>query len=222
MRGQANLLSVAAAVVLLTVAVGVGVAFADAALADADRDPGDRRAARTLADRLVAVDAPTTYRENVLRERRVRNLTGARIDALAATVDDAAVRVRLGNETVFARGRAADGWTVRRVIRAGSAVRRTRTVNLSARRTATVPAGVGRATVDVQPGEETRVQTVRADDRVVLHGFAGVSGRSEVRLDRSDPTTLRFSVGSNATGRGVVAYRMLRTRPTTLEVTVDA
>lgn len=222
MRGQANLLSVAAAVVVLTAATGVGVAFADAAFADADRNPEDRRAARTLADRLVAADAPTTDRRNALREERVRNLTAARVDALAPTVEGASVRVRLGNETVFSRGRVADGWTVRRVVRAGEAVRRTRTVNLSSRRTASVPAGVGRATVAVEPGAGTRVRTVRADDRVVVHDPAGVSGESEVRLDRSETTTLRVAAGDNATGRSVVAYRALRARPTTLEVTVDA
>lgn len=222
MRGQANLLSVAVAVVVLTAATGVAVAVADQALADADRTPDDRRAARALADRLVAADAATTYRANVLRERRIRNLTAARVDTLAPTVNGTGVRVRLGEETVYRRGNVTDGWTVRRPVRAGNATDERRAVNLSARRTATVPAGVGRARVSVFPGSNTTVRTVRADGRVVMYDAVGVAGRSDVSVSRREPTRFRFGIVQNASGRAVVAYRTLRTRPTTLEVTVDA
>jgi len=65
-RGQANLPILAVALVLLTGVTAAGVAVAEGALASADRDAGERRAAATAADGLVAADGPASRRENVL------------------------------------------------------------------------------------------------------------------------------------------------------------
>lgn len=74
-RGQANLLVLAVALVVLTAVAGIGVALADGALESGQRDAMERRAATSLASQLVSADSSTTVRENVLAADTVDRLT---------------------------------------------------------------------------------------------------------------------------------------------------
>jgi hypothetical protein len=222
-RGQTNLLALAVALVLLTGATVLGVAFADAALAEAERDPVERHTARATADRLVAAAAPTTVRANALDAAAVDDLNATRLDGLAPPAVGADVRVALDGDPVVVRGAPGGGTTVRRsvvVVSRGGEIRRVDDVaNGSAIR---VPRGVGRATVDLNPGPNTTIRTARANGRVVLHDENGLTTATTVRLSRYEQTVLRVNAGANATGRITLTYRPVTAEPRTLTVTVDA
>lgn len=228
MRGQTNLIALAAALVLLTTATVVGVALADVALNDATRTPVERRAALGTADRLVAASAPTTVRANAMDAAAVDDLTAARLESLAPVIRGRAVRVSLDGETLVERGAPSDGVTVRRavvVVTRGEAVRVERNVTDAANASGVrVPRGVGRATVAVRPQGNGTLDVVRADDRVVLYDEEGLNTTATVRVGRYAPTTLRAGGNgeANASGAFAVQYRPVRTHEATLTVTVDA
>jgi hypothetical protein len=221
-RAQTNLVALALALVLVTGATVVGVAVADGALAGADRDPLDRHAATSVADRLVAADSPTTVRTNALDAAAVEALNASRVEALAPPAEGAALRITLDGESVVERGTPAGGVTVRRsvtVVSRSEPVRRV--ANLSRGSTVRVPRGIGRATVAVDSGSNTTIRTVRADGRVVLYDGAGLDTNATVHLSRYEPTTVRTGAGANATGRVAVTYRPVRVETHTMAVTVD-
>ncbi|AXG09378.1 DUF7263 family protein [Haloplanus rubicundus] len=223
MRAQTNLVALVLALVLVTGATVVGVGVADGALAGADRDPLDRHAATSVADRLVAPDSPTSVWANALDAAAVEALNASRVEALAPPAEGAALRITLDGEAVAERGNPVGGVTVRRsvtVVSRSESVRRV--VNLSRGSTVRVPRGIGRATVAVDSGENTTVRTVRADGRVVLYDGAGLDANATVHLSRYEPTTVRTGAGANATGRVVVTYRRPSVETHTLAVTVDA
>lgn len=223
MRAQTNLVALVLALVLVTGAAVVGVAVADGALAGADREPLDRHAATAVADRLVADGSPTTVRANALDAAAVAELNASRVEALAPPAEEAALRIALDGEPVVERGAASGGATVRRSVvvvnRTGNA---RRTIDIADGATGRVPRGVGRAVVDVDPGPNTTVHTVRADGRVVLHDGAGLDTNATVHLFRYEPTTVRIETDPNATGRVAVTYPRRVVETHTLTVTVDA
>jgi hypothetical protein len=219
-RGQANLPALAVALVLLTSTTGLAVALADAAFAAADRDPADRRVADALSDRLVAADSSTTRRANVLRERTL-SLTPAELDRSFPVARGHAVRLEVGDGTVLERGDPTGGATVRRVV----LVARQQTVSLTPtldRNATTLPRRTARVTLAVRP-EDATVETVRANDRVVLHDPSGLNGTYEVRVSRFETVRLRFEA-DRPLGRGDVrlSYYPTVTTKATLAVTVDA
>jgi len=221
-RAQTNLVALVLALALVTGATVVGVVFADAALADADRDPLDGHAATAVADRLVAADAPTTVRANVLNASAVDDLNASQIEALAPPAEEAALRISLDGEPVVERGEPAGGVTVRRSVLVASRTQSIqRTINVTRDSTVRIPRGVDRAAVDVDPGPNTTIRTVNAGERVVLYDGSGLETNTTVRLSRYEPTTIRVDSGANATGRVGVTYRRLRTEPRILTVTVD-
>lgn len=224
-RGQATLLATAVAVVLLVGATTLGVALADDALRDADREPLERRAAVTLADRLTTANA-TSYRDGVVRADRIRNLTTADLERLAPPVAGRDVRIRIDGETVVTGPDAAGGTTVRRAVRVGRERHGRRRIDLGGRRTLTVPAGVDRVRIYLVTGANTSVPTVLADRRPLLHADDGVEGTARVDVARYDPTRLRFvtetaTANDSVRGRARVEYVRIDTDPVVLEVTVD-
>lgn len=238
-RAQANLPVLAVALVLLTTVTTVSVALADGALGSADRDPADRRVADAVADRLVAADTSLTARANVLNESQLTELDADRLDALVPTARDAAIRVRVGDETLAERGRVTDGATVRRVVLVTNRTSEARTLDLSTATTTTLPRRTDRVRLDIQTGPQTTVQTVRANDRVVLHNESGVgsvdgasgvdgldgvddSGELSVRVSRYETTTLSFETAGEGNGNVTVTYYPARTTKTVVAVTADA
>lgn len=219
-RAQANLAALAVALVLLTTATAVGVALADGALASADRDPIERRAAAGAADRLVAADAPVTERANVLNRSAVGALAVEDLDDLAPPVRGRAVRVRLDGDPVLERGDPAGGTTVRRVVLLAEREPATRTLNLSDASTATLPRRADAVTVRIDPGPDAEIETVRANDRVVLHDPSGIEGEATVALSRRETTRLRFEADGDRRGTVRLTYRPAETTKAVLEVTV--
>lgn len=220
-RGQANLLALAAAIVLLTAATVGSVALADRALGGADRDPGARHAAEAVSARLVAADANHTRRANVVNRTAIRALDAADTDRLAPPVRDRSVRVRLGNETLLERG-DPDGPTVRRVVRVEGDERRSESLNFADRTAVSLPDRVRRVRLDVSAGGNATVTAVRANDRVVLHDRSGLAGEYVVSVPPVASPRLSFTVEGGRDGAATVAWTATNATAETLEVTVGA
>ncbi|WP_101295613.1 DUF7263 family protein [Halegenticoccus soli] len=223
-RAQANLPALAVALVLVTTVTGVSVTLAEGALLSADRNPQERRAANAVADRLVAADAPITERPNVLNRTDADALTADRVDRLAPAVRNAAVRIRLGGVTLVERGDPVGGITVRRAVLVADRSAAERTVDLAESDSVTLPRRTEAVELDLRPGPDTTVRTVRANDRVVLHrpDASGLRGSATVRTSRYETTTLAFETNRTATGVVEVTYFPEETTKAVLEVTVDA
>jgi hypothetical protein len=225
-RGQANLPVLAVALVLLTTVTTVSVALADGALGSADRTPADRRVASAVADRLVAADASVTTRANVLNAIAVTSLDAQRLDGLVPTARNTAIRVRLADRLLVDRGTPTDGVTVRRVVLVSNRTTETRTLDLSTATATTLPRRTDRVRLDIETGPNTTVQTVRANDRAVLHDDDGL-GDGEgltVRTSRYETTTLSFETAGTGDEDGTVTltYYPAETTKAVLEVTADA
>lgn len=221
-RAQTNLLALAVALLTVAAATGVGLALADGALAGADRDPLERRAASALAGRLVAGDAPTTDRPNVLNRSRVRNLTASDADRLAPAVRGRAVRVRLGDRTLVARGDPDDGTTTRRLVLVAERETTTRRFDLDRTDSLTLPRRTPRIRLTVDSGPDTTVRTVRMNDRVVLHEPAGLNGTATVSLPRDETARLTIETRGGTNGSVRVTSYPAETTKATLVVTVGA
>ncbi len=217
-RAQANLPALAVALLLVGASVGVAVALAGGAFATADTDPENARVAASLADRLVAPDGPLSVRSNVLSESAVENATGD--DICPGDVD---CRVRLDGDPVASRGDPGRGETVRRIVLVADAERRTLDPGLPGEDAVTLPRRTANATLTVDPPTGTRVTTVRANDRVVLHDPDGLDGRYGLSLSRYDTVTLAFDASRDlGAGAVEVEYRVESTRKAVMAVTVDA
>lgn len=226
MRGQANLLSLGVALLLVSGAVGFGLGVADDALVDADRDARERHAAVALSDRLVAGDGPLSLdgRPNVLARAALLGLDG---DALRDRFRVAAahdVTVRLDGDVVAQTGDIVGGTSIRRVVLVATEQRRVlEPVLASTPRSVTLPRRTSRIVLELSPPPATTLRTVYANGRVVLHDRSGIVGRYDVRVSRFDSTTLRF-VADGPLPRGSVRIVSFPARATKgeLVVTVDA
>lgn len=214
-RAQANLLSLAVALTALVSATALGLVVADGALASADRDSGERRAAGAAAERLVSAET-TTVRQNVLDRSAVAGLSAADLDSLAPPVGNRSVRVRLGGETLLERGDPTGGATVERVVLVAERTTRSRSVAVGDGAELTLPRRTDRVVLTF--GSESGVETVRANDRIVLHDPGGLTGQFVVEPSRYETTTLNFAGG---TARVAVESTPLQTEKATLRVTVD-
>jgi hypothetical protein len=211
MRAQANLPALAVALLVVTTVAALSVTIADSAFTSADRNAAERATADALADRLIAADSRLTDRRNVLNATRLDAETVA-----AIAPEDVDLRVAIDGEAVYERGDPT-GPTARRI--ALVADRQTATVNppLTYGET-TLPRRSPRATIDVDGS--AGVETVRANDRVVLHDPDGLAGEYDVALSRYETTTLRFD-GDPQRGDVTVTYYPRRTTKAVIEVTVD-
>jgi hypothetical protein len=212
MRGQANLPALAVALLVITTVAALSVTIADSAFTSADRNAAERATADALADRLVAADSRLTDRRNVLNASRLDPETIA-----AIAPENVDFRVAIDGKPVYERGDPT-GPTARRI--ALLAERQTATIDppLTYRET-TLPRRSPRATIDVDG--DAGVETVRANDRVVLHDPDGLAGEYDVALSRYETTTLRFD-GTPQPDDVSVTYYPRRTTKVLVEVTVDA
>lgn len=219
-RGQANLAVLGVAVLLLTIVTGVSLALADGALDSATREPLERHAASAVAERLIAPDASTTLRANVVRAGELDALSPAALDRLAPAAAGHDVRVRVGDETVVDRGSPRDGTTVRRIVLVAERTRVTRTVAIRDG-AVTLPRRTRTVDLAIRPAAGTTVETVRANGRVVLHDTSGLAGTVRVRTSRFETTTLTFATRGTDRGTIDVTYFPIRTTKAVLRVTVD-
>ncbi|WP_440990660.1 DUF7263 family protein [Haloarchaeobius baliensis] len=220
-RGQANLVALGVALLALTAVLGVALVVADGAFAGADRDPGERRLASSLSDRLVADGGPLTNRANVLNATAVDALDGDELAGTFPVVEGRDVRVRLDDETVVRTGDVTGGTTVRRIVLVEREEAVTTTPDLD-RDAVTLPRRTDRVTLAIDPPSGTRLTTVRANGRVVAHDPAGLSGNVTVPVSRFETTTLAFDAnGTLPTGSVDLTYYPTRTIKALLVVTVD-
>lgn len=141
------------------------------------------------------------------------------MDELAPTAAGRPLRVRLGGETVAARGDPDPGTTVRRAVVVADPTRASRTVGDPVTATLTVPRGPSEVRLSVRSGNASSVTAVRAGDRVVLYDPAGLDGSATVRVEPAATTTLSFdATGPDATV--TASYVERDAELTTLEVTV--
>ncbi len=220
-RAQANLAVLAVALILLTTVTGASIALAGGALAGATRSPTDRRAATAVASRLVAGDAPTTERADVVNRTTLDALNWSTLTTLAPPTRNRSVRIRLGDETLLDQGDPTGGVSVTRIVLVSTSDPETRTVNLSANDAVTLPRRAERVRVRIRSGPDTTVRTVRANDRVVLYDPDGLDGVTSVRISRYDTTRLTFDTIGAGNATASLTYDPKRTTKATLRVTVD-
>lgn len=218
-RGQANLPALAVALLVVTAGAVLAFTLADGAFASAERDAAERRAAVALAERLVAPGSPLTDRANVVNETDARAFDADDLGALSGAGDEA-VRVRLADRTLAAREAPVEGVTVRRVVLVENRTAVSYQPRLRDNRS-TLPRRTPRVRLRLEPPPGTRIRTVRANDRVVLHNASGLRGRFTIRVSRFETTTLGFAATRPLPpGSVTVTYFPARTTKATLEVTV--
>lgn len=212
MRGQANLPTLAIALLVVTSVAGLSLTLADGAFASADRDAADRATARAITDRLVSEDSPVTERRNVLDGRRIdRQNVGAVVPR------ESNVRVSVGDDVVYEQGDPTGGQTVRRL----ALVAERQVVTLRpplVYESVTLPRRSPNVTITID--DSATVRTVRANSRVVLHDPGGIEGANDVALSRYETTTLRLD-GENIAGAVTITYYPRQVRKVLVEVTVD-
>lgn len=222
-RGQANLPTLAIALLLLTTTVGLSLAYADGAFVDATRQPAERRVAVSLSERLVSADGPLALRGNVLNGSALADLDAASLRTTFPVSQGYDVRIRLDGRTLVEIGDPTGGASFRRVVLVATREPTTVPVRFTgANATLTLPRRTDRATLTIEPPGATTVSTVRANDRVVLHDASGLDGSFEVRLSRLETTRLTFeATGPLPPGSVSVTYAPTRTTKGVLVVTVD-
>lgn len=223
-RGQANLLALAAALVVLTAAVGVALLVTGGTLATATGEPTERALATGLADRLVAADGPLADRQGRLDAAALASLNATTLRAMLPTGTDTEgsvrvqVRVRGGGGTATTLGGdPAGGTTVTRLVRVVTHEPVSRAVTVDGTETVTVPAAPW---VQVRPRGNDTVRTVAVADRRVVRAPDGLEGRVRVALPDAGATTVRLETDTpGATIRVTVPETTVRV--VRLEVTVD-
>lgn len=221
MRGQANLVALAVALLALTAATGLAVTIADLAFASGERDAKERRIGHALADRLISSDSVLTDRANVLNASAVNSFNVRQLEQSYPVIGDADVRIRVGDREAVTRGDPSGGTTVRRVVLVQQ--RQTVTLTLGQESNATtLPRRTRLVDMNIDQPNGTTVKSVRANDRVVLHDPSGLQGEYTVRVSRFETVTLSFaSDGPLVTSRLSLTYYPARTTKAVLTVTVD-
>ncbi|MFB6146403.1 MAG: hypothetical protein ABEJ08_01790 [Halobacteriaceae archaeon] len=223
-RGQANLLAVTVAVLLVVLAVAGAVTAGAGALAGATGSPLDRRAAATLAERLVS-DALLAVRSNVLTARRLAALDAERLRDAFPAYRDRAVRVRVDDRTLVSTGSVRDGAAVRRLVLVATRRRVRRRPSVKGGETVVdLPAGTIAAAVrvDAATGNGSVVR-IDAAGRTRYLNRSGLGGTHRVRFEPTEPTRLAVVATEGVAADAVrVVATVERRQPRTLVVAVDA
>lgn len=195
-RSQANLVSLAVALLLLVAAGGTALAIAHGALAAAERDAAERNAATDLADQFVSPGASHVRRRNVLDWNETGALTGEELESTVPAIENRSFRVRIDDRTLLERGDPTDGTTVERLV--VSAVDDTREYRLDLEEddAVTIPRRTEELRFEVESRNETNVSTIRVNDRVVLHDPDGLDGTAAVPVPWT--ATIRITVDATA------------------------
>lgn len=222
-RGQANLPSLAVALLVLTGTTVLGLTLASGALASADRAADERRTAVALGERLVAADSPVTDRENVLNQTRLDQFDGARLESEFPVAVGSGVEVSIGDEVHASTDEPAGGTTIRRLVHVAEAGERTVDPSVGSANVVALPRRADRVELTLTPNDDTRIETVRANGRVVLHDESGLSGTFDVALSQRQSVRLAFDANRTLSdGSAQLTVPTEQTTKATLAVTVDA
>ena len=221
-RAQSSLPALAVALLVLTIVTGVSLGMASGAISGADREPGERRVAVSLAAGLVGGESPLTVRANALDESRIDGFDDAALETAFPVTGDTAVRVSLGGQPLATTGSPTDGTTIKRLVVVEERTREAVEPALGWQRGVTLPRRSDQATLTLQPPPGTTVETVRANDRIVLHDRTGLNGTNQIPLSRFETTTFYFEAsGPLPPGSVRIEYDAIETRKETLAVTAD-
>lgn len=223
MRGQANLLALAVALIALTGAMVVGLAIADGAFATAESDATERQLATGVAERLTNADGPLATRENVLNAGAVASFDAAALRSALPGLADRDVAVTLDDEPVAATDDDVEGYSIERIV----LVERTRSVEVGAafdgtNRSVTLPRRTDRVDVRIDRSTNATVTSVRIDDRIVRRNESGLIGNVSIATSRYRTATVSIDAdGRLAPDEAGLTYYPSRTEKALLEVTVD-
>lgn len=222
MRAQTSLPALGIALILIVATTLFAVSVAAEQLETSRTAALERQDAMTVSDALVAFDADSTVRANVLDAASLRSLSPPALEARYGLESHAGVRLRLGSETVLERGSVDKGTTVERIVLIENRTRRKIVPAFRRTREVTLPRRTTNVSLRIQPRGNVTVETVRANGRIVLENSAGLRGRFEVAVSRYETATLRFlGTGSLSEGDVSVTYWPARTRKSRLRVTVQ-
>lgn len=223
MRGQANLLALAVALVALSGALVVGLAIADGAFVAAEGDATDRQLAASTAQLLASTDGPLATRENVLNASRVESFDAAALRTALPGLAGRDVAVTLDDGPVAATDDGVRGYSIERIV----LVERTGAVGVDAafdgtNRSVTLPRRTDRVDVRIDPATNATATNLRIDDRIVRRNESGLVGNFSVTTSRYRTTTVEIDAdGSLAPGDIGMTYYPSETEKALLEVTVD-
>ncbi|WP_435098422.1 DUF7263 family protein [Halarchaeum sp. P4] len=218
-RGQANLLALGVALLLVSGALGVALAFTGGAFGSVDRGSEDARLADSLAASAVAPDSVLTTRANVLDAAALDGVNATAFEAAFPAARGRAVRVTLDGDPLVETGDASGGAHVERIVLVAERQTRRYAPAFADGGVLTLPRRTDRLTVTVRPPPGTVVESVSVDGRVVL-------AEPVVYPDTVNTTTQTPSDPLNATDPAVPTggldgtYRVSVSRYRTATVTV--
>lgn len=222
-RAQASLPALAVALVVLTGATLVGLTLAEGALLSADRPADERRTAVSLGDRLVAADSPLTDRANVLNRTRLDRFDAGELRSAFPASQGSDVRVTVSDDIVSATEERVQGTTIRRLVVVADSGERTVRPSMGVSNAFTLPRRTDRVEIGLAPPVNETVETVRANDRVVLHDPGGLRGTFDVNLSTRETVRMAFEANNTLPDGSVrVTFPTERTSRATMAVTVDA
>ncbi|RDZ46388.1 hypothetical protein C5B91_01575 [Haloferax sp. Atlit-10N] len=225
-RAQTTLAGLAVALVLVTAVTVGGVVAADRALADAAGESLEQHRAERTADALVT-ESPLVSSDNGSAAEAIdlalaNDTNATELAAAVPSLRGVAFRVRVDDRTIAERGDLSGGHTVSRGALAVSRRSVGGTVDLSEETTTTLDGRTNRVRLDVNPGSNTTVQTVRVGDRVVLHRPTGIEGVRVVEVSsRASPVIRVETAESDPSGSVDASATAFDSTVVRIEVTVD-
>jgi len=224
-RGQASLLALGVALLLVTGALGVALTATHGAFAGVDRDAADARLADSLAARAVAADGPLSDRgrANVLDGTAIRDLRTADTAALFPAARGHAVQFTLDGEVLASTGDATGGATSRRIVLVTSEKTRAYGPRFENGTRFVLHERADALDVTMAPPNGTRVTTVRIDGRIALRDPQGLAGSYRVAVSPYRPASVAVAAdGPLPAGSVVLVAHGETTRTATVEVRVRA
>lgn len=223
-RAQANLVSFAAAVVLISVVTVAGVVVAEEALSDVAGQSQNERVASVTATYLVSDSAPHTHRHGVLHASAIESLTITNLTTAVPSLAGRSARVSIHDTPIIDRGTPTKSLIRRRVLIESYTTRSQDIVlaNVSGSESSniSIPEHLGDVTVSILPTTNRTVQTIRADGRIVRHNPTGLSVQKHHISSSRHPLNLSIVSTGNTSGKLLIAWQTADTTLAWVEVRV--
>ncbi|WP_410765563.1 hypothetical protein [Haloferax sp. DFSO60] len=221
-RAQTNLAGLAIALVFLTAATVSGVVIADRTLVDATGDSLEQQRAEQVA--AAVADEPSLTTPLGAFDVTALNATNAStLEAALPVLRGIDYRISVNGTVVAERGDADGGVTVRRGVAVATPRFESETISLDSDDSASIAGRTDAVRLVVNPDGNTTVETIRVNDRVVLHRPTGIEGTHVVNVSASAAPLIRAEVsGPTPSGTIVADATVYDVETTTMEVTVDA
>jgi hypothetical protein len=221
-RGQANLISFAAAVVLISAVTVSGVIVAEEALSDVVDQSQEERVASLIAAHLVADAASHTRRHGVLQASASKSLTAADLTTAVPSFAGRSARVVVHDTRLLIAGRRQVTRSSRVLIESYTHVLGVYTCHVPQSQSSNISlAGhAGNVTVSILPTTNRTVHTIRADGRVLRHNPGGLSTRQHHLSLPRRPVNLSIVSTGNNSGQLMITWQTANTTLAWVEVHV--